>query len=149
MLKYYSFRPVLKYNLLTGYLNYYNFLLHSFYIKNMSNPTIKEREMKFSKLCDNLKIKLIKGTKSNISYMKKYIMTMENTLKQSLLTQISKTNILPIFKLSFRILSFPSYVDIKAIKIISSMVETNEYKLLGATSDKLDYALKQLGHYKQ
>ena len=29
------------------------------------------------------------------------------------------------------------------------MVETNEYKLLGATSDKLDYALKQLGHYKQ
>ena len=39
----------------------------------MSNPTIKEREMKFNKLCDNLKIKLIKGTKSNISYMKKYI----------------------------------------------------------------------------
>ena len=96
MLKY-SFRPVLKYNLLTGYLNYYNFLLHSFYIEKMSNPTIKRREMKFSKLCDNLNIKLIKGTKSNISYMKKYIMTMENTLKQSLLTQISKTNILPIF----------------------------------------------------
>ena len=29
------------------------------------------------------------------------------------------------------------------------MVETNENKLLGATSDKLDYALKQLGLYKQ
>ena len=39
----------------------------------MSNPTIKERQMKFNKLCDNLKIKLIKRTKSNISYMKKYI----------------------------------------------------------------------------
>ena len=67
----------------------------------MSNPTIKEREMKFSKLCDNLNIKLIEGTKSNISYMKKYIMTMENTLKPSLLTQISKTNILPIFLIIF------------------------------------------------
>ena len=29
------------------------------------------------------------------------------------------------------------------------MVETNENKLLGPTSDKLDYALKQLGLYKQ
>ena len=48
-------------------------------------------------------------------------------------------------ELPFGILSFSSYVDIKAIIIIFSYVEINEYKLLGVKSNKLVNALKQLG----
>ena len=39
----------------------------------MSSPTIKEREMKFNILSNDLNIKLIKGSSNSIFYMKEYI----------------------------------------------------------------------------
>ena len=52
-------------------------------------------------------------------------------------------NDLNISKIPFEILPFCSYVDIKAMNIISSDVEGNEYKLLSVKSNKLFNALKQ------
>ena len=53
--------------------------------KKLSSPTIKEREMKFNKLPDNLSIKLINGTRNSILLMKDYITDRENLLKNLLI----------------------------------------------------------------
>ena len=50
----------------------------------MSNLSIKEKKMKFNKLSNDLNIKLIKGTKNSILYMKDHI-TMEKVLEKILL----------------------------------------------------------------
>ena len=95
----------------------------------MSNPAIKEREMKFNKLYKDLNIKLIKRTRYSLPCMKEYMNNREN-LKKSLL------NALPI--------AFSSYVDIKTMNITSFDVEINKYKLLGLKLNELVNALKQL-----
>ena len=47
-------------------------------------------------------------------------------------------------KLPFRILSYSSYMDFEKMKIVPSIVEKNEYKLLGTKSKKIVYALRLL-----
>ena len=44
----------------------------------MSNPAIKEREMKFNKLYKDLNIKLIKRTRYSLLCMKEYMNNGEN-----------------------------------------------------------------------
>ena len=64
-----------------------------------------------------------------------------STIKEIKCNKLS--NDLNISKILFEILPFSSYVDIKAMNIISSDVEGNEYKLLSVKSNKLVNALKQ------
>ena len=111
----------------------------------MSNPTIKEREMKFNILSNDLNIKLIKRTRNSIFYMKEYINNRENLTIKLIDSNLKNKCIDYCPELPFGISSFSSYVDIRAINIISSDVEKNEYKLLGVKSNKLVNALKQLG----
>lgn len=63
-------------------------LFYSFYspcIKRMAKPIIGKRKRKFNKLHDDLSIKLIKGTKSSIFYMKEYITNGDNLKKIQLI----------------------------------------------------------------
>ena len=64
-----------------------------------------------------------------------------STIKEIKCNKLS--NDLNISKIPFEILPFSSYVDVKAMNIISSDVEGNEYKLLSVKSNKLVNALKQ------
>ena len=101
--------------------------------------------MKFNKLPNNLNIKLIKGTRKSVIFMKDYIDNWENLKIKYIHSSLKNKWIAYSLELPFGILSFSSYLDIVAMNIISSDVEINEYKLLGVKSNKLVNALKQLG----
>ena len=77
--------------------------------------------------------------------MKNYIKNGENYNKKPIDLSFKNKQIAFCPELPFGLLSFSSYVDIKAMNIISSDVEINEYKLLGTKSEKLANILKQLG----
>ena len=109
----------------------------------MSSLTIKRR-MKLNKLSNDLNIKVIKGTRNSILYMKEYIDNGENLKIKPIDSNLKNKCIVYCLEVLFGILSFSTYVDIKAMNIISSDV-TNEYKLLGVELKKLVNALKQLG----
>ena len=93
----------------------------------MSDPIIKEREIKFDKFSRDLNIRLTKRTKNNISYMKKYIDNREYLETKPVDSNLKRKFIGYCLGLPFGILSFSSYLDIEVMKIISSMVEINEY----------------------
>ena len=90
------------------------------YIKKMSSLTKKE---KFNKLPNDLNIKLIKGTKNFILYMKDYINNGENLNKNQF---------------------FECYLILDMQIIVSSDVEMNKYKLLGTELKKIVDASKHL-----
>lgn len=100
--------------------------------------------MKFNKFSIDLNIKLIKAAKNNVSYAKKYIDNGEYLEAKPIDSNIKNKSIAYSLELLFGMLSFSSYVHIEVMKIISSMVEINEYKLLRTTSHMLVNALKQL-----
>ena len=114
-------------------------------IKQKTNPTIKEREMKFNILSNDLNIKLIKGTRNSIFYMKEYINNGENLKIKPTDSNLKNKCIVYCPELPFEILYFPSYLDIKVMNIISSDVEINECKLLDVKLIKLVNVSKQLG----
>ena len=100
----------------------------------MSNLTIKEEK---SKISDNLNIKLIKGYKKDIQYMVHYI-NKGKKLKTKPIDLSNKNRILN------RILSYSNYIDLEKMRVVSSVVEKNECKLLGTKSKKMVNALKLL-----
>ena len=63
--------------------------------KKMPRPIKNEREMEPKKFSNDLKNKLMKGT-IKIYYTSKNVSTKENTSKQSLLSQILRTNVVAI-----------------------------------------------------
>ena len=77
--------------------------------------------------------------------MKNYINNGKNLNKKPLNLSIKNKQIAFCSNLPFWILSFSSYVDIESMNIISSDVDTNEYKLLGTKSKQIVNALKLLG----
>ena len=85
--------------------------------------------MEFKKLSDDLNVKLLKGTRSSIFYMKDYIDNGENLKIKPIVLKTKKTFSLG---LPFGILSFSSYVDIEETNFLN--VELNEYNLLGTKS---------------
>ena len=80
----------------------------------MSNPIIKEREMKFNKFSNDQNIK---GTKNKISYMKKYINNGEYLKTKPIDSNLKNKCIAYCPELPFGILCFSSYVDIEAMKL--------------------------------
>ena len=89
--------------------------------------------MKFNELSNNMIIKLINGSGRYISLIKKHV---HFCIKNKDVTFCSE--------LPFGILSFNSYLDIESMKVISSIVEINEYKLLSIRSPDLMYAFTLL-----
>ena len=73
---------------------------------------------------NDLNTKLIEGTNGTVSYMKDYINNGENLKIKPIDSNLKNRYIAYCFELHFEILSFSSNVDIKAINIISSEVET-------------------------
>ena len=82
----------------------------------MSSLTEKKRKKKFNKLPNDLNIKLIKGTKNFILYMKDYINNGENLNKKQF---------------------FECYLILDMQIIVSSDVEMKEYTPLGTKSKKI------------
>ena len=82
----------------------------------MSSLTEKKRKKKINKLPNDLNIKLIKGTKNFILYMKDYINNGENLNKKQF---------------------FECYLILDMQIIVSSDVEMKEYTLLGTKSKKI------------
>ena len=103
----------------------------------MSSPTIKEIKSNSSKLCNSLNIELIKGDKGDINKG-------EHLIKRPI--DLSNKNKCMAYcsQLPFGILSHSSYIDLEKMKIVFSVVEQNEYKLLGAKSKKMVNILKLL-----
>ena len=77
--------------------------------------------------------------------MKNYINNGKNLNKKPLNLSIKNKQIAFCSNLPFWLLSFSSYVDIESMNIISSDVDTNEYKLLGTKSKQIVNVLKLLG----
>ena len=106
----------------------------------MSNLTIKEREMKFNKLC----IYPTKGIAKHILYMTEYIANGENLKVKPLDSSFNNKQTAYYSQLSHGIISFISFVNIEMMNIISSDVEVNDHELIGTKSDELVNPLKQL-----
>ena len=104
----------------------------------------KETKAKLNKLSNDLNIKLIKGNRNFILYMKNYINNGENLRKKSIDLSIKSKQITFCSNLPFGILSLSSYVDIESMNIISSNVDMNEYKLLVTKSKQIVKVLKKL-----
>lgn len=92
-------------------------------------PTLstKERKCKFNKLFNDLNIKLIKGNRSLIVYIKQYINNAENLTKRSFDLSIKNKQISFCFDLTFGVLSLSSYADIESVSIISFAIDGNIY----------------------
>ena len=110
----------------------------------MSNLSTKKTKANFNKLSNYLKIKLIKGNRSFIFYMKDYINNEKNLNKKPIDLSIKNKQVAFCSNLPFGILSFSSYVNIETMNIIFSDVDMNEYKLLGTKSKQIIHALKLL-----
>ena len=110
----------------------------------MSNLPTKETKANFNKLSNYLNIKLIKGNRSFIFYMKDYINNEESLNKRPIDLSIKNKQVAFSSNLPFGILSFSSYVDIETMNIIFSDLDMNEYKLLGTKSKQIVNALKLL-----
>ena len=100
--------------------------------------------MRFNNLSNNLNIKLTKGNRSFILYIENYVNNVKNLNKKPIDLGIKNKRIAFCSNLSFQILSFSSYVDIKTMNIIFSDVDMNEYKLLGTKSEQIVNVLKLL-----
>ena len=76
-LKYYFNRTILKYRLLTRYLNHYKKFFYIFWFSYIKEKNVKfnnkGKKSKFNKLSNSLNIKLIKGDKKDIRYMVDYV----------------------------------------------------------------------------
>ena len=107
----------------------------------MSNQTT---ELKFNELSNTMSIKLINGLGLYISLIKKNIDNGKNLKKKTVDSSIQNKEIAFCSDLPVRILSFNSYLAIKSMNIISSIVEINEYKLLNIRSLDFMYALMKL-----
>ena len=89
----------------------------------MSNLTIKEGKIKFSKLSNSLIIKLIKGYKKNIEYMIDYINKGKNLkIKPIHLSNKSKC-MAYCSELPYGLLSYFSYMDLEKMEVVSSVVK--------------------------
>ena len=110
----------------------------------MSNLLTKERKAKFNKLSNDLNIKLRKGNKNFILYVKHDINNGEILRKKPINLSIKNKQTAFCSNLSIGMLSFSSYVDIESMNIISSDVDINEHKLLGTKSEQVVNALKLL-----
>ena len=122
-----------SYNFILNYLFYtkdlWQFLpifirLHVFYkkrftlflftiYKKMSNLSIKERNIKFNRLSNDLNIKLIKGTKNSILYMKDRVNNGENLTIKPVDLSLKTKEIAFCSELPFGILSFLSMYKLK------------------------------------
>ena len=107
----------------------------------MSNQTT---ELKFNELSNTMSIKLINGLGLYISLIKKNIDNGKNLKIKTVDSSIQNKEIAFCSDLPVRILSFNSYLAIKSMNIISSIVEINEYKLLNIRSLDFMYALMKL-----
>ena len=76
--------------------------------------------------------------------MKDYINYGENLNKKPIDLSIKNKQIAFCSNLPFGIISFSGYIDIKTMSIISSDVQTNEYKLLRTKSKQIVNTLKLL-----
>ena len=104
-------------------------------------------EMKFNELSNNMNIKLINGSRLQIFLIKKYIYILiveKNTIIKPVDFSIKNKEIHFRSELLFGILSFNSYLDIESMKIVSSSVEINVYKLLSIRSPDFMYAIAKL-----
>ena len=99
----------------------------------------------FNEFGNIFNIKLLKGTKNSILYMTEYKLNGKNLKIIPIDLSLKDKYIAYCHELVFGIISFSSFINIETMNIISSDVETNEYKLLGVKSDKLVNALKLLG----
>ena len=86
-------------------------------IKNISNLLIKEWKMQFNKLSNDLNIKLIKGTKKCILYMKDHINNGKNLREKPVDLSLKSKEIAFCPELPLGILSFSNYVDIEVMMI--------------------------------
>ena len=91
-----------------------------------------------------MSIKLINGLGLYISLIKKNIDNGKNLKIKTVDSSIQNKEIAFCSDLPVRILSFNSYLAIKSMNIISSIVEINEYKLLNIRSLDFMYALMKL-----
>lgn len=74
----------------------------------MSNQSTKETKAKFNKLSNDLDMKLIKGNRNFILYMKSYINNGENLGKKPIYLSIKNKQIVHCSNLFFGKLSFSS-----------------------------------------
>ena len=105
--------------------------------KIVSKPTIKDE---FDKLSNNL----IKEYVKDIRYMVDYINKGKKLRERSVDPDIRDKFIAYCDELPFGILSYSSYIVLKKMKIDSSVIFDDEYKLLGTKSKKKVTALKIL-----
>ena len=105
--------------------------------KIVSKPTIKDE---FDKLSNNL----IKEYVKDIRYMVDYINKGKKLRERSVDPDIRDKFIAYCDELPFGILSYSSYIVLKKMKIVSSVIFDDEYKLLGTKSKKKVTALKIL-----
>ena len=94
------------------------------------------KKIKFNKLSNSLNIKLIKGDKKNIQYMVDYINKGKKLQMKPIYLSNKNKCTAYCSKLPSEILSYSSYIDFEKMKTVSSIVEKNEYKLLGTKSKK-------------
>ena len=92
----------------------------------MRRPIKNEREMEPKEFSNDLKIKLMKGTINNILYIKKCIDKGEYLETKSIVSNPKNKCGGHCTELLFGIFYFCSYIGIETMKIVSSMVETNE-----------------------
>ena len=108
----------------------------------MPGLSTKKTKANFNKFSNDLNIKLIKGNRNFILYMKNYINNGENLKKKPIDLSIKNKQIAFCSNLPFGVLSLSSNVDIESINIISSNVDMNEYKPLGTKSKQIVNAFK-------
>ena len=104
----------------------------------MSSSSMKEREMELNELF----IYPIKGIAKHILYMAEYIANGKNLKGKPIDASFNDKQIVYCPQLSYGIISFNSFVNIKTMNITSSDIEVNEYELIGANSFDLVNALK-------
>lgn len=92
----------------------------------MPRPIKNEREMEPKEFSNDLKIKLMKGTISNILYIKKCINKGEYLETKSIVSNPKNKCGGHSPELPFGIFYFCSYIGIETMKIVSFMVGTNE-----------------------
>ena len=110
----------------------------------MSNSTIKKIKIKANNLPNDFNIKLIKGNKKYIRYITDFINNGKNIKIKLIDLSIKNKYIAYCGELPFDILSYSSYIDLGKMKIVFSIVENNEYKLLKTKSKKIVNALRLL-----
>ena len=107
----------------------------------MSNSAIKKIKIKANKLPNDFNIKLIKGNKKYIRYITDFINNGKNIKIKLIDLRIKNKYMVYCGELPFDILSYSSYIALGKMKMVFSIVENNEYKLLKTKSKKIINAL--------